>query len=178
MARPKGSKNKAPGKPRKPRTKKGDQPKAEAPQKSSPASAAAPVSHQFKKPNADQVTRLVKALVSAGNEARSITQTSSEKIARAVENQHFDKKALMMVKSLYQLAKNRPEAFAITFPHFLSYCDDLNLTKIADENRGLPINGEEEESDEDEIADEATNGQSSPRLEIVPSAPRSDEEAA
>lgn len=171
MARPKSDKPKSPKNPKvpkKPRAKKAEQ--AEAPQKSSPASAV-PVSHQFKKPNADQVTRLVKALVSAGNEARSITQTSSEKIARAVENQHFDKKALMIVKGLYQMAKNRPESFAVTLPHLLAYIDDLELVKIADDARGLDLEGQDDEGGDegtDQGADEQPASGKSPGLSIVP----------
>lgn len=159
MGRTLGAKNKkqrdpnTPKKPRKPRAAKAAKAKpaepetTAAPAASSPSSGA--TSGSFKKPSPDQVQKLVKSIVAMGNESRSISQAVGEKIAKAVETQHFDKKALGMAKSLYQMAQNRPEAFAITLPHLLAYIDDLDLVGIADKNRGLPINGEDDDGQTD-----------------------------
>jgi hypothetical protein len=116
-----------------------------------------------------------------GNESRSISQAVGEKIAKAVETQHFDKKALGYAKGLYQMAQNRPEAFAVTLPHLLAYIDDLDLVNVANNARGLAINGEDDDGDdpddgdqvdlEDAIADapdEQPATGASPRLSIVP----------
>jgi len=188
MGRTKGSTNKpkdpnAPKKPRKTRAAKAPEaPKTETRPTSSPASASG---QGFKKPTADQVQRLVKSIVSMGNESRSISQAVGEKIAKAVETQHFDKKALGYAKGLYQMAQNRPEAFAVTLPHLLAYIDDLDLVNVANNARGLAINGEDDDGDdpddgdqvdlEDAIADaiaDAPDEQpatgASPRLSIVP----------
>ena len=185
MPRPRGSKNKPkdPSATKKPRKAKGAAAAPEAPK----TEAAPPASSQssgatqgFKKPTADQVQRLVKSIVSMGNESRSISQAVGEKIAKAVENQHFDKKALGYAKGLYQMAQNRPEAFAITLPHLLQYIHDLDLVNVANNARGLPINGEDDDGDdgdddqidlEDAITDapdEQPATGASPRLSIVP----------
>lgn len=125
-----------------------------------------------------------------GNESRSISQAVGEKVATAVENQHFDKKALNIVKGLYQMSINRAQAFAITLPHLLAYIDDLGLDKVANEARGMDLAGEEDGEDEDgeDAADEQPATGKSPSLSIVPgaaapasevpSAPQNEEEAA
>jgi hypothetical protein len=166
MARPKGSKNRpkdqAAAKPKRPKKAKAA---AAAPAQPSRASAEASGSHPFKKPTADQVKSLVKALVSRGNEARSITEGASELVAKAVETKHFDKKALMIAKGLFQMAKNRPEAFSVTLPHLLAYIDDLELVKVANDARGLDLDGND---DGDDGADDGTEQAGKPGLSIVP----------
>jgi hypothetical protein len=125
--------------PKKPRkARKAAEPKA-TPAQPSPS----PATSTFKKPPAEAVVKLVKRLANYKKDAQSIAGTIGEAIAKAVETQHFDKKALAMVRQLHAMS---PERLAITLPHLLSYIDDLGLDKVADENRGLPINGEDDES--------------------------------
>lgn len=202
MGRPPGSRNRnktekppkaeTAKKPRK--TKAKAAPKAEAQPVSSPASAATSVNSGFKKPTPEQVKRLVKQIISRNNDARSISQTASEMVAKAVENQHFDKKAFGMVKSLYQMSINRPEAFAVTLPHLLAYIDDLGLAEAANEARGMDLEGEEDGEEGEETGtdqaehDETPTTGASPRLSVVPgpnapqsevpAAPKDDEQAA
>lgn len=145
-------------KPRKPR----------GPNKAKAASAPASTSTgsaTFKKPPAEAVKKLVKRLANISTEQKRIGLSAKEVTDVAVETQHFDRVALGVARKLWKLAKDKPEAFAITLPHLLAYIDDLELDKIADEARGLPINGEPED---DETADEApASGKSSP-LRVVP----------
>lgn len=153
---------------------------AAAPQASSQSSGAASANSGFKKPTADQVRKLVKSLVSMGNESRAISTAVGEKVAKAVETQHFDKKALNIVKSLYQMSINRPKAFAITLPHLLAYIDDLGLAETANEARGMNLEGEDNDGEDAEEtaaeADEETDAEHdetpasgpSPRLSVVP----------
>ena len=162
MAKPKSD---APKKPRKPR-----QPKAE------PAAALATSSASFeavlKKPSADQVKTLVKRLAKAKAEQDSINGSAREMIAKVVETQHFDKTALSMVRRLYKMAKDRPEALAVTLPHLLSYIDDLGIAEVADDNAGLPLetgdfSSRPDDEDVDRNAETPASGKS-PGLTIVP----------
>ena len=161
MAKPKSD---APKKPRKPR-----QPKAE------PVAAQATFSASseavLKKPSADQVKTLVKRLAKAKAEQDSINGSAREMIAKAVETQHFDKTALSMVRRLYKMAKDRPEALAVTLPHLLSYIDDLGIAEVADDNAGLPLetaDGGEAGGDFSETPDEQPFTGKSMSLSIVP----------
>lgn len=181
MARPKGSRNKpkdqatAPKKPRKNKTTKAPG----TPAASSPASAAtsATVNSGFKKPTSEQVKALVKKVISRNSDSRASSQAASELVAKAVETQHFDKKAFNIVKGLYQMSINRPEAFAITLPHLLSYIDDLGLADVASANSGMDLNGEDDEADDDtdagdfgdeDVPDEQPATGKSPGLRVVP----------
>lgn len=181
MGRPKGSRNKpkdvAPKKPRK--NKAAATKAATTPAASSPASAAmsAAVNSGFKKPTPEQVKALVKKVISRNNDSRKSSQDASELVAKAVETQHFDKKAFNIVKGLYQMSVNRPEAFAITLPHLLSYIDDLSLAEVANENSGMDLDGEADEGDdemdagdfgEDAPPDEQPSTGRSPGLRVVP----------
>jgi hypothetical protein len=111
-----------------------------------------------------------------GNDARSISQSMGEKTAKAVENQHFDKKALGIARSLYQMSINRPQAFATTLPHLLAYIDDLGLAAVAAENQGMDLDGDDEEEDgeeetgTDEVPAEQPASGKSPSLKVVPGA--------
>jgi len=124
-------------------------------------------------------------------DARSTTGAIGEAVAKAVENQHFDRTALSMARKLFKLAKDNPLKFSVTFPHLLAYCDDLSLDQIAAESRGLPINGEgdEDEDGQTDIVDQAEAaargehaetpaGGKSPALSVVPgpNAPHQGEE--
>jgi hypothetical protein len=93
--------------------------------------------------------KLVKRLANYKKDAQAIAGTMGEAIAKAVETQHFDKKALAIVRQLHAMS---PERLAITLPHLLSYIDDLELDKVADENRGLPINGEDDDHESGKVA--------------------------
>ena len=176
MGRPPGSRNRpkdttATKTPAKKRGRKTKAKPAETRETSSASSGAASVNSGFKKPTADQVKKLVKSLVSMGNDSRAISTAVGEKVAKAVETQHFDKKALNIVKSLYQMSINRPEAFAITLPHLLAYIDDLGLDKVANEARGMDLEGDDEV--EEEIGDEAETEQAPTTnrgLRVVPGA--------
>lgn len=181
MARPKGSRNKPkdPTAPKKPRKNK---PAAQAPVKqvaSSRVSAttSATVNSGFKKPTPEQVKALVKKVISRNNDSRKSSQDASELVAKAVETQHFDKKAFSIVKGLYQMSVNRPEAFAITLPHLLSYIDDLGLADVASANSGMDLNGDDDEGDDemdvgdfgdDAPPDEQPTTGKSPGLRVVP----------
>lgn len=155
MARTKSTE---PKKPRKPR-------KAKESKAAAQASSASSATSTFKKPPAEAVVKLVKRLANYKKDAQSIAGTIGEAIAKAVETQHFDKKALAMVRTLHAMS---PERLAITLPHLLSYIDDLGLDKVADENRGLPINGEDGDPESGKVAG----------LSIVPKPMFEDENAA
>lgn len=157
---------KASDKPKKPRknAKKPETEQQTKPEAQAQPSGGSETVVKFKRPTADQVKRLVKALISRANEARKITQEASEKLAGAVESQHFDKKALGIAKSLYQMSVNRPEAFAITFHHLLAYIDDLELAKTADENVGMNFDAKDEGGDDEQAPPAAPAG----GLRVVP----------
>jgi hypothetical protein len=134
MGRTKGSRNK-PKDPTAAKPKRGR--KAEAQAKPSQSSADG-----SKKPASDQVVWLVNELENIDNKKGLFSASAKEIVDNAVENKHFDKKALAMVRSLKKLADKDPEAFAITLPHLLSYIDDLGLDKLADESREFALDDE------------------------------------
>lgn len=185
MARPKGSRNKPKGENAEPKkTKSKAKPKPRAASSTASSTAPAP-SSEFRKPTADQVKALVKKMVSRGNEARTISQAASEVLAKAVETQHFDKKAFAIVKGLYQMSVNRPEALAITLPHLLAYIDDLGLAETAAEARGMDLEPEDDDTDLETETEQAEPDPGRPgMLRVVPGAnapvpsPGKDEEAA
>lgn len=133
----------------------------------------------LKKPTAEQVVKLVRKLEGYTQDQKDIGVTAREHFDKAVENQHFDKKALSWVRPMYRMAKKHPEAFAVTLPHLLSYIDDLGLAEIADSRPELPLEiaDESPENDSGEIggdfAETPASGKS-PGLTIVP---RPDEDA-
>jgi hypothetical protein len=197
MPRPKGSKNRpkdesSPKPARKPRV-----PRAPAAQAASSQSSG---NAEFKKPPPEALLKLVKQVCSRAADQKSIGMASKELIDKAAETQGLNKKAFGMAKTLWKMGQDDPEKLAITLPHLLAYVDDLGLAEIADQNRGLAINGEDDsQSDlEDAIAEhdvapaETTVDamakalkadswdNSSPRLSIVPgpNAPTEDDEAA
>ncbi len=164
-----------------PKTRKPRKPKAEA---APPASSQGSATSTFKKPPAEAVVKLVKRLANYKKDAQAISGTIGEAIAKAVETQHFDKKALGIVKGLYQMSINRPEAFAITLPHLLAYIDDLGLDQVANEARGMDLDSEDD--DESEQSESPAGkpglrivpGAAAPGESEVPSAPTNDEAAA
>jgi hypothetical protein len=180
MARPKKGTGGKRGRPsnaeRAARAAAGEKPETKASATSSQSSGAA---QGFKKPTAAQVVNLVRRLESMAGEGRGITAQMGEMTAKAVENQHFDKKALSIARSLYRLAKNNPQKFAITFPHLLAYCDDLELNKLYTEARGGELEvdedqggdgddgGEPAETEQTPPAEQPATG-ASPRLQVVP----------
>ena len=167
MGRPKGSKNRPKDQESAPKPKA---PKAPKPQVDFSANSEADLG--FKKPNADQVVKLTKRLELLTTIAKARSAEVSEAIAKACESQHFDKTALSMVRKFYKLAKTNPEKFAVTFPHFLAYCDDLQLDKLANDAKRMDFDGDYEESDEDEdqIDLEDSIAASPARLQVVPTA--------
>lgn len=114
------------------------------------------------------MVKLVKRLGNIAAEQKKIGMSAKEVTDVAVETQHFDRVALAIARKLWKLAKDRPESFAITLPHMLAYIDDLGLDKIADEARGLPINGEQDADDADDQVDEAPASAKSSPLRVVP----------
>jgi uncharacterized protein (UPF0335 family) len=159
MARPKSTE------PKKPR-------KARGPNKAKPEAAQAQPSQDFdgKKPEPEQVRRLVRTLETLSEDQKSIGGTAREKFAKAVESQHFDAKALSWVRSMYRHAKKKPTEFAISLPHCLSYIADLGLDRIADEARGLPINGENDGDGAGEGTESPATAADAPKgsLRVVP----------
>jgi hypothetical protein len=188
MSRTPGSKNKPkdPTAAKKPRKAKA--PKAAA-QPSSQSSGAA----EFKKPSPDALVKLVKQVCSRAADQKTLGMQSKELIDKAAETQGLNKKAFGIARSLWKMGQDSPEKLAITLPHLLAYIDDLQLAEIADENRGLPINGEDDgQTDLEEAIAETTGAESGDfydsqansapphRLSIVPgpNAPTEDDEAA
>lgn len=161
MARPKGSKNKNPAKPR---GKKAETQQQEKPPEAQAKPSTGSASGSSKKPAKEQVVRLVKRLESMAADARSKTGEMGEVTAKAVENQHFDRTALSMVRKLYKMAKSRPQQLGITLPHLLAYIDDLELDKIADENRGMDLESDDDTADEQAAPPSAPSG----GLRVVP----------
>lgn len=79
-------------------------------------------------PGTDTVKKLAKARRDAQKQSQSIAGTIGEKIAKAVEEKHLDRKAFSMA---CQLANMDDERLAITLPHLMRYIDDLELVKRA-----------------------------------------------
>jgi hypothetical protein len=170
MARTKGSLNK----PKTPKTKAKAKPEA-APAAQATASAGS-ASGSFKKPPKDAVVKLVRRLESMAADARELTGSMGEAVAKAVENQHFDRTALGMVRKLYKMSKSNPHKLALTLPHLLAYIDDLGLHHIADANAGMDM-GEGEDDD----APQGQTDQPNPvvgGLRIIPKDDESDVPAA
>ena len=132
----------------------------------------------LKKPTAEQVVKLVRKLEGYTQDQKDIGVTAREHFDKAVETQHFDKKALSWVRPMYRMAKKHPEAFAVTLPHLLAYIDDLGLAQMADDRPGLPLDSSDESPEDDggetggDFAETPASGKS-PDLTIVP---RPDEE--
>jgi hypothetical protein len=193
MPRPRGSKNKpkdtnASPKARKPRAAKAESPKAAAQPRLSASSGNA----EFKRPNPDDLIKLVKQICSRSADQKALGMQSKELIDKMAETKGLDKKAFGIFKALWKLGRDQPAKLAITLPHLLSYIDDGGLPAIADGARGLSINGEDDDdSDDNEQTDiedaigETTGAEStvdamakalkadswdnsSPRLSIVP----------
>lgn len=189
---------------RKPRAKAPTSDKPEAQSTASAASAApsANLPHQYKLPATGIVERLAKALDSMKGDIQETTRAMGERVAKAVETQHVDKKALALVRSLRQLHARQPAQFAITFTHLLYYMDDMKFAELADAARGLAINGEDDDGEgddgqtdlEDAVTastddappaappaetppDEQPATGKSPALEVVPKAPQTAEAA-
>lgn len=181
MARPKGSKNKAP---RKPRAKKDEAPKTQPTAASQPASsqssAAKQVNAEFKRPTKDQVIKLVKGLESMHIQAKEITSAMGEKVAKAVENQHVDRVALGIARKLWKRFQGNALQGAITLTHLLSYIDDLSLDKEAEQAKAeaLNLDGEDDDTEaaaatedaggDDAPPDEQPTTGKSPALTVVP----------
>lgn len=191
MARPKGSKNKvkSDAAPKSAAKKRGRPAKAKAaatePVPSSPSSDA-----DYKRPNKEQVTRMAKRIDSFATDAGNLSDMKKETLAKAVETQHFNRTALMQALAWRRRAKKDPVKFSLEFAHFLSYIDDLELDKIANENRGFDLEDGEDDGQTDlEEAIDAAPAQSGLRIVPgpaapteegfeIPPAPASDEEAA
>ena len=167
MARPKGSKNKpkdpniAPkarkvsAKPRAEKTKR----EAAKPPVSSPNSAV-----QFRKPNAEELLRLVKQVTARSAEQKNIGMASKELVDKLAETRGLDKKAFGIVRGLYRMSEDNPEKLAITLPHLLSYIDDLKLAEKADKARGLEINGEDDDqTDLEDAIEDAPEAEEAPQ---------------
>lgn len=164
MPRPKGSKNRpkdetAPPKARKPRAAKpakATPPEATAAPAASSPSSATGTAAEFKRPNSDQTRALAKKLDAIERASKGTREAKKDEIDKAVETQHFNKVALGKALDWRKRAQKNPAAYAIEFAHFLSYVDDFELGEIADQNRGLAINGENDPGDgEDPTDDEA-----------------------
>ena len=175
MARPKGSKNKPKAEGHAPKLaakKRGRPAKAKAaatePVPSSPNSDA-----DYKRPNKDQVVRMAKLIDSMIVDSQAVGERKKELIAKSVETKHFNRTALMQALAWRRRAKKDPVKFSLEFAHFLSYIDDLELDKIANENRGFDLeDGEDDgQTDLEEAIDAAPAAQSGLRIVPGPAAP-------
>lgn len=132
MTKPKSAAEKAAAKSaRKPAPKKPSAKKAAAPK-----NAAAP-KLSFDKdraPQDAQVITLVRRLKVAQKEASEAAGSMGEMIAKACETQHFDRKALSIVRGLDSMS---PRKLSTTLPHLLMYIDALELGKRAAEQGQL-----------------------------------------
>lgn len=165
MARPKGSKNK----PKDPTAAAGKKTTRKPKAKKAPAARAASSQSSnadFKKPNADELLKLVKQVCARAAEQKSIGMTAKELVDKLAETRGLDRKAFGIVRGLFKMGQDNPEKLSVTLPHLLSYIDDLGLAETADKARGLAINGEDDDDGEDEqadleeaIADKATAGE-------------------
>jgi hypothetical protein len=163
MARPKGSTNK----PKTPKTKA----KPEAAPEAQATASAGSASGSFKKPPKEAVVKLVRRLESMAADARELTGSMGEAVAKAVENQHFDRTALGMVRKLYKMSKSNPHKLAVTLPHLLAYIDDLGLDQIADANAGMDMG----EGDDD--APQGQTDQPNPMVGGLKIVPKGDDES-
>jgi len=91
----------------------------------------------FKGPPPEAVRQLVQRLEGYSANQKEIGSTANEVIAKAVETQYFDKKALSWVRSMYKMAIKKPTEFATSFSHLLTYAEDLGLSDIADNHKGF-----------------------------------------
>lgn len=137
MARTKGSKNKVPAKTKvkEPKSVK----KTTVFVAAEPSMIDSAPSAGFKGPPPDAVRKLVQKLEGYSADQKEIGETANELVAKAVETQYFDKKALSWVRSMWKMAIKKPAEFATSFSHLLTYAEDLGLSDIADNHKGFPL---------------------------------------
>lgn len=170
MARPKGSKNR-------PKDDTASKPKGRK-AKEKPAetarTAATSGNAEFARPTKDQVIRLTKRLDTVATSADDIRSSKKDLLDKAIETQHFNRAALSAALAWRKRAKKDPEKFSVEFAHFLSYVDDLELDKLANDARGFDL----EPPAEDAPAAEEGEQSPAPRLSVVPGPAAPDAEAA
>ena len=79
-------------------------------------------------PSEDQINKAVDKLARLKKSARSASGILGEETNKLAENQHFDKKALSMIRSLDEMTDER---FAITWPHIKKYAEARDFDKRA-----------------------------------------------
>lgn len=128
----------------------------------------------FRAPAADHVVKSVRKLESMAKNVQSASGEMGEFVNKLVENHHYDKKALGIVRNL---AKMPDERLAITLPHLLKYIDDLKLGERANAQASLIAEEIPDAAADANPAAEAAQGLARsvrPRMQLVPT----DEEAA
>jgi len=173
---------------------------AKAPKAARPAASLQSSGAEFKKPNPDELLKLVKQVCARAADQKTIGMAAKELIDKAAETRGLDKAAFGIVRKLWKMGQDNPEKLSVTLPHLLSYVDDLGLADIADGARGLEINGEDDSGEDDgqtdiedavaettvaEASDEEFSDSAAPapahRLSIVPGpnapSPEPDEES-
>jgi hypothetical protein len=134
MTKPKSAAEKAAAKSARKSSPKKSSPKVKA--ASEPKRAAAPKLSfdRDRAPQDAQVIALVRRLKVSQKEASEAAGKMGEMIAKACETQHFDRKALSIVRGLDSMS---PRKLSTTLPHLLMYIDALELGKRAAEQGQL-----------------------------------------
>lgn len=122
---------------------------AKAPQPARQAASSQSSGVEFKKPAPEELLKLIKQVCSRAADQKAKGMEAKELIDKAAETRGLNKKAFGMARMLWKMGQDAPEKLAITLPHLLAYIDDLNLAGLADEARGLPINGENDSGDDE-----------------------------
>jgi hypothetical protein len=122
---------------------------AKAPKAARPAASSQSSGAEFKKPNPDELLKLVKQVCARAADQKTIGMAAKELIDKAAETRGLDKAAFGIVRKLWKMGQDNPEKLSVTLPHLLSYVDDLGLADIADGARGLEINGEDDSGEDD-----------------------------
>ncbi len=116
-------------------------------------------------PPAKSVRALVKQLKDMKLDVSAAVGDMGSVVKKAVEKDHFDRKALGIVRGLEALSDKK---LAITLPHLLKYIDDLDLgTRAAKQGEMFEAAEEEDSEVEEETTEQQTEGRRSPDLKVV-----------
>lgn len=88
-------------------------------------------------PDSDVVQSLAKAKLKLQKSNATSGGELGEKIGKAVENKHLDRKAFSIACQFNKMQDHDKEKMAITYFHLLRYLKDLNIPSIAEEHKGM-----------------------------------------
>lgn len=88
-------------------------------------------------PDSDVVQSLAKAKLKLQKSNATSGGELGEKIGKAVENKHLDRKAFSIACQFNKMQDHDKEKMAVTYFHLLRYLKDLNIPAIAEEHKGM-----------------------------------------